>query len=133
MDIASMCHSLETRSPFLDHSLAEFVARLPSRMKVKGMRKKHILRRALRGTVPAENLDRPKRGFAVPIGAWLRGELKDFAADHLLDSRARQRGLLDGSVVEAMAQAHFSGRADYAHHLWTLLMLELWHRTWVDA
>jgi asparagine synthase (glutamine-hydrolysing) len=133
MDIATMANSLEARSPFLDHHLVEFVARLPSGLKLNGRTSKFILRQAVADLVPADNLSRPKRGFAVPIGRWLRGELREFAADHLLGRRAAERGLFDPAVVTRIVDEHQSGRADRAHHLWVLLMLELWHREFMDA
>ena len=97
IDIATMANSLEGRSPFLDHPLAEFVARLPSRFKVKGWTSKYILKKAVADLVPAENLHRAKQGFAVPIGAWFRGELKEMLADHLLAPRFAQRGLFESA------------------------------------
>jgi asparagine synthase (glutamine-hydrolysing) len=133
MDIATMANSLEARSPFLDHHLVEFVARLPSRLKLNGRTTKYILRQAVADLVPADNLSRPKRGFAVPIGRWFRGELREFAADHLLGRRAAERGLFNPAVVSRLVDEHQSGRADHAHHLWVLLMLELWHREFMDA
>jgi asparagine synthase (glutamine-hydrolysing) len=133
MDIATMANSLEARSPFLDHHLVEFVARLPSRFKLSGRTSKHLLRQAVADLVPADNLSRPKRGFAVPIGRWFRKDLREFAADHLLGARASERGLFDRAVVARIVDEHQSGRADHAHHLWVLLMLELWHREFMDA
>ena len=133
MDIATMANSLEARSPFLDHRLVEFVARLPSRFKLHGRTSKYILRQAVADLVPADNLSRPKRGFAVPIGRWFRRDLREFAADHLLGQRASERGLFDRAVVARIVDEHQSGRADHAHHLWVLLMLELWHREFMDA
>src|SRR5262249_47296765 len=99
IDIATMANSLEARSPFLDHHLVEFVARLPSRFKLNGRTSKYILRQAVADLVPADNLSRPKRGFAVPIGRWFRRELREFAADHLLGRRAAERGLFDPAVL----------------------------------
>jgi asparagine synthase (glutamine-hydrolysing) len=133
MDIASMANSLEARSPFLDHHLAEFVATLPSTYKVRGRTSKYLLKRALEGVLPAENLSRGKQGFALPISQWLRVDLKDFVRDHLLSARCAERGLFRPDIVARMVRDHQDGRADYAHHLWTLLMLELWHREFVDT
>ncbi len=133
MDIATMANGLEARSPFLDHHLVEFVARLPSRFKLRGTVSKHLLKRAVADLVPAANLSRAKRGFAVPIGRWFRGELREFMADHLLGHRASERGLFERPVIERLIDDHLRGRADRAHHLWVLLMLELWHREFIDA
>jgi asparagine synthase (glutamine-hydrolysing) len=133
MDIASMANSLEARSPFLDHHLAEFVASLPSNYKVRGRTSKYLLKRSLEGILPPENLTRGKQGFALPISHWLRADLKDFVRDHLLSARFAQRGLFKQDVVARMVRTHQDGSADNAHHLWTLLMLELWHREFADG
>jgi asparagine synthase (glutamine-hydrolysing) len=133
VDIATMANSLEGRSPFLDTALNEFVARLPSRYKVRRMRGKHLLRKAVADLVPAENLDRPKQGFAVPIASWFRAELREMLADTLLSARFAERGLFDLGVVRQLVEDHQQGRVDYAHHLWTLLMLELWFRSFIDV
>jgi asparagine synthetase B (glutamine-hydrolysing) len=133
MDIATMANSLEARSPFLDHHLVEFVARLPSRLKLRGRRSKYVLKRAVSDLVPPENLRRAKRGFAVPIGRWFRRELREFLHDHLLDRHASERGLFDRRVIERLVNEHEAGQRDHAHHLWVLLMFELWSREFVDT
>jgi asparagine synthase (glutamine-hydrolysing) len=133
MDIATMANSLEARSPFLDKDLAEFAATLPSHFKLRGRESKYILKRALAEWVPAENMYRTKQGFAVPIAVWLRGDLRDFVSDHLLGTRFSARGLFNPDVVRRLVTDHQEGRADYAHHLWTLLMLELWFREFIDG
>ncbi len=133
MDIATMANSLEARSPFLDRHLAEFAARLPSNWKLRGTTSKYLLKKMVADLVPAENLHRRKQGFAVPLGAWLRGELREMLADHVLGARFAQRGLFRQNVVRRLFDDHQAGRGDYAHHLWVLLMLELWFRTYIDA
>lgn len=132
MDIATMANSLEARSPFLDHHLVEFVARLPSRFKLRGRTSKSILKKAVADLIPARTVTRAKRGFAVPIGRWLRTELREYAADHLLGHAASRRGMFNRPVVERLIDEHQSRRADHTHHLWVLLMLELWHREFPD-
>ncbi len=132
MDIATMANSLEARSPFLDRDLAEFVATLPSTLKLRGRESKYILKRALEDLVPAENMYRRKQGFAVPIAGWFRGELRDYLADHVLSRRFTERGLFRSDTVQRIFDDHQQGRADYAHHLWVLLMLELWFREYMD-
>ena len=132
MDIATMANSLEARSPFLDWKLAEFAARLPSTFKVKGRTSKYILKKAVASLVPAGNMHRPKQGFAVPVGPWFRGELKEFFADHVLGARFHERGLFKPAAVQRLFDDHQRGAGDYAHHLWTLLMLELWFREFID-
>jgi asparagine synthase (glutamine-hydrolysing) len=128
IDIATMAHSLEARSPLLDHKLMEFAAALPARLKVRGGEKKVILRDAMRDLLPAEILDGPKRGFQVPMAEWLRGPLRPMLADLLLDQTARSRGVFRTPVVEQLIQRHTAGAADYSRGLWTLLAFELWHR-----
>ena len=132
MDIATMANSLEARSPFLDWKLAEFAARLPSSMKARGNTSKYILKKAVADLVPGGNMHRPKQGFAVPVGPWFRGELKEFLADHILSARFQQRGLFKPAVVQRLFDDHQRGAGDYAHHLWTLMMLELWFREFID-
>lgn len=129
VDITSMAHSLEVRSPLLDRDLAEFVATLPSSFKLHRLTTKYLLKRAAEGLVPAANLRRPKRGFAVPIARWLRQDLRDFVYDHLCPSRLASAGLLRQPAIDTLLEAHSSGTKDYPHHLWALLMLELWYRT----
>ncbi len=132
MDVATMASSLEARSPLLDHELMEFAASLPAHLKVQGREKKVVLRRALRGWVPDEVLDAPKRGFRLPIGAWFRGELRDFSRDVLLDSRALGRGYFREPYVRELLDNHAAGVQDHSQGIWTLLMFELWHQEFVD-
>ena len=133
VDIASMAHSLEARSPFLDHEFMEFVATIPSNLKVRGSTKKYILKRALSGLLPEEILHRPKMGFGVPIDHWLRHELKDLAYDSLLSTRAMARGYFRQETIQRFLDEHVQRKANWHYLLWTLLMLELWHRTYVDG
>lgn len=132
VDIATMANSLEARSPFLDWHLTEFAARLPSHFKVKGNTSKYILKKAVADLVPHENMHRPKQGFAVPVGPWFRGELKEYLADHVLGSRFQSRGLFKPAAVRRLFDDHQRGAGDHAHHLWTLLMLELWFEEFID-
>ncbi len=132
VDIASMVHSLEARSPFLDHHLAEFVAKLPSNFKLRGRDRKYILKKALRDKLPGSILNRGKCGFAAPVASWFRGELKDVARDVLLDSKTMSRGIWSQNGVRTMLAEHTSGRINHGDHIWELLMLELWFRTYVD-
>jgi asparagine synthase (glutamine-hydrolysing) len=133
VDITTMANSLEARSPFLDRELTEFVARLPSRMKVRGRTSKYILKRALRHLLPPEILYRRKKGFAVPIASWLRGELREFAADHLLSPTFASRGLFKPAAVAGLLERHQRSQDDFSHHLWILLMFDLWAREVHDA
>ncbi len=132
IDIATMANSLEARSPFLDHQLMEFVARLPESMKVRHNTSKYLLKKAMSGIVPAENLYRPKMGFGVPIGTWFRGEWKGYLRGVLLSDKATKRGYFRTETLGRLIDDHVEGRRDYAYQLWTLLMLELWHQTFID-
>jgi asparagine synthase (glutamine-hydrolysing) len=124
-DIASMAHSLELRSPLLDHRVVELGLSLPAGLK----RGKLALRRAFADDLPPVVAGRGKTGFGVPLAAWFRGDLRDLAGDLLLGDR----GWFERSAVERLLQEHASGRADHGHRLWTLVMLELWQRAHVDA
>jgi asparagine synthase (glutamine-hydrolysing) len=128
MDNMTMANSLEGRSPFLDHHLVEFAASLPSDLKLRGGTSKYLLKRAFRGTLPSSILRRGKRGFAVPIGRWFRGELRDFLRDHLLSRPFAEAGLFNPAAVRRLVDEHQSARVDHSHHLWILLMFELWRR-----
>jgi asparagine synthase (glutamine-hydrolysing) len=128
VDIASMHYSLEARCPLLDHELMELAASAPPELKVRGTEKKIGFRAALRGWVPDEILDRPKRGFELPIADWLRGDLGSFARDVLLDPQTRQRGLLNPDYAGDLVERHLEGREDHSRQIWTLLVLELWQR-----
>jgi len=132
MDIASMANSLETRSPFLDYKLMEFAAKLPAEYKLKRLAKKYILKKAIKGLVPEENIHRSKMGFGVPVGKWFRTELKAFINEILLSQCALKRGYFKPEVVKRTIQDHAEGRKDCTFQLWSLLMLELWHKRFVD-
>ena len=132
VDKATMAASLEARLPLLDHRLVELAFQIPGREKVRGWSTKRILKRAVAELVPPSVLRRPKHGFSVPTDPWFRGELRSFAFEVLLDDRARQRGYLDPAVVERMWKEHVSGRHVWDQHLWLLMNLELWYRTFLD-
>jgi asparagine synthase (glutamine-hydrolysing) len=132
VDIATMACSLEGRSPLLDHELLEYAASLPARLKIDRSEKKIALRRLLRGWVPDEVLDAPKRGFQPPLARWFRGDLSAFARDVLLDPQTHQRGYFRPEQLQRLLDEHVDGRADHSQGLWTLLLFELWHREHVD-
>src|SRR6266550_1274967 len=132
MDVATMAHSLEARSPFLDHKLMEFVARVPANLKMREGKSKYLLKSALRGVLPDAILDRPKMGFGVPLGSWLRSSLKELLLDTLLSERALKRGYFKASAVRSMVDGHMGGSNDYQYVLWDLLLLERWHRAFID-
>ena len=131
-DQMSMAASIESRVPFLDHKLVEFAARLPDRWKISGWTTKRVLRESMKGLLPESILNRPKMGFPVPFGSWTRGAWNGVARDVLLDRRARERGLVDAAAVDRLLTAHAEGRTDGADRIWSLLNLELWHRTFID-
>ncbi len=132
VDRMSMAVSLEARVPLLDHELIEFVGRIPSSLKMKGSETKHIFKRAVRGLVPDEILDRPKQGFGLPVQKWINQELRGQIRDTLLDRRTRERGYFDQSYVARLFAEHDRGRRDQTGPLWTLFMLELWHRKFME-
>jgi asparagine synthase (glutamine-hydrolysing) len=132
-DQMSMAASIESRVPFLDHHLVEFAASLPPRFKLRGTTTKWILREAVKGILPPSILTRPKMGFPVPFGAWMRGRSNAVARDVLLDSRSRQRGLIDPPAVERLLDAHAAGAVQGGDAIWSLLNLELWYRTFIDG
>ena len=133
MDIATMAHSLEVRSPFLDHRLMESAAALPSQAKLDGSATKRILKDALRPWLPESILFREKMGFSVPVDAWFRGELRELPAEVLLDPAALGRGMFQESAVRGLIDDHRTGRADNGGRIWALLQLELWQRSYVDS
>jgi asparagine synthase (glutamine-hydrolysing) len=132
MDIASMAHGLEVRSPLLDHRLVELAARLPVRMKLRRLTTKWALKRVLRGVVPDQILDRPKSGFGVPLDRWFRQDLLPMTRDLLLDPRATARGWFHRREVERLIDEHAAGRDLHHPRLWALLVLEIWARQTLD-
>jgi asparagine synthase (glutamine-hydrolysing) len=131
-DRMTMANSLEARCPFLDQHLAEFAAGIPSKLKLKGMTTKYILKRALQGIVPDEIIHRKKHGFGVPVGRWFRTNLKRYLHETLLSPEALQRGYFHESPLRRLINEHQSGKRDHGHRLWALLTLEIWHRIFID-
>jgi asparagine synthase (glutamine-hydrolysing) len=132
-DRASMTHSLEARVPFLDTAISDFALAVPRRALIRGFEKKRLLRRAVRGLLPAEVVDGPKQGFSAPVAAWLRGEMHDFARDALAPSVLRRHGYLDPTAVEALLDRHRSGAEDLSRQIWGLLALTLWQEANVGS
>jgi asparagine synthase (glutamine-hydrolysing) len=133
IDIASMAVGLEARTPMVDHEFVEFVARLPTRFKRSGLSTKVIMRKAMKDLLPKSIVNRPKKGFSVPLDHWFRGQLKDLVRDTLLSRRATERGYFNRDAIEAMIDAHTRGPVDHQDELWSLLMLELWHLVFIDG
>lgn len=127
-DRASMVHSLEVRSPFLDTALIEYAARLPDRFKRRGTFTKWVLKHAFRDVLPRAIVTRGKMGFGLPLGTWFRTGLRDYLLDHLAPS-AQMYQYIDRTRVDALVRDHLSNRADHGHRLWLLLTLEVWLRS----
>jgi len=131
-DRMSMASSLEVRAPFCDHRIIEESLRLSPRAKMPGGRLKGLLKKAFAGVLPAEVLAHRKQGFMIPLGAWLRGDLRPTLDDLLAPDCVRARGLFDVEAVEVLKREHLSGARTHADRLWTLMTLELWLREYLD-
>jgi asparagine synthase (glutamine-hydrolysing) len=129
VDRASMAVALETRIPFLDHRVAELAARVPLSLKIDGGRGKHILRRLLDRLVPRDLIERPKAGFAIPVGTWVKGPLRPWAEELLDPSAMRADGWLDPDIVQRRWSDHLSGRRDSTPAIWSILMFQAWLRS----
>lgn len=128
VDRMSMAHSLEVRSPILDHKLMEFAGRLPSDLKLKGRQSKYIFKKMNEKRLPADILYRKKQGFSIPLAAWMRGELKDFAADTLFSSDSCLSDYFHTGYIKTLWEKHQRGLQDYAAPLWGLMMFGLWQK-----
>ena len=133
VDITSMTHALEVRSPLLDHRLFELSAQMPSSLKVRGGVGKYLLRRIGEGRLPEPVLRRAKAGFGVPVGRWFRGPLHPWARVILLSDRAGRRGYFEAAALERLLAEHEAGHVDHGPRIWALVMLELWHQRFVDC
>jgi asparagine synthase (glutamine-hydrolysing) len=131
VDRMSMAHSIEARVPLLDHKLVEFAATIPPEMKLKGKTTKYIFKKALEGIVPNEILYRPKRGFAIPLHRWFRGQLSLYVRDLLLSRKSLDRGLFRKSYIERLIEMNDRGHS-LPLQLWTLITFELWCRRFID-
>jgi asparagine synthase (glutamine-hydrolysing) len=132
IDRMSMATSLEVRAPLLDHKVVEFAASVSPDLKYRGSTSKYLLKRHLDGRVPNSAIHRPKQGFELPVAAWLRGNLREMAQDLLLSPRALGRGYVDPARVRVLWRRHLGRVQDHSAQLWMLMVLELWHRTFVD-
>jgi len=131
VDRMSMATSLEAREPLLDHRLVEFVFSLPGTWKVHGLKTKWIFKKTMERLLPPENIYRPKEGFSIPIKLWLRQELRSLLLDKLNDQRLRKEGLFSAEVVNQLVHDHLSGRKNYSHQLWALLVFEMWREKYL--
>jgi asparagine synthase (glutamine-hydrolysing) len=128
-----MACSLEVRAPFLDVELVEFLSRVPSRLKLRRLDTKHILKRAMGDVLPPGIANRAKKGFGIPVAAWFKGELREALQDELSPERIRRQGLFEPDEVKRLVSEHLSGRRDHRKALWTLFVFQLWHRRWLEG
>lgn len=133
VDIASMCHSLEARSPFLDHRVAELAARMPIELKYRNRIGKRILIETFADLIPEPIQTRSKMGFGVPIDHWFRNELKPLVQETLLSDRCFDRGYFRPEMLRQLVDDHLSGRWDHSYRLWNLICLEHWHRIFLEG
>jgi asparagine synthase (glutamine-hydrolysing) len=126
VDRCSMMHSLEARAPFLDRDVAEFICRLPARYKLRGTKRKYLLKKAVADMLPKEILGRGKRGFLIPVASWLRGQLRPQVDALLGEKHLREQGIFNPKEVSRLVTEHATGVADHRKKLWTLLVLQLW-------
>jgi len=132
-DRMSMAHALEVRVPYLDHRLLEYAATIPPRLKLKGMERKYLLKRAVADLLPAAVLDRRKMGFSVPLTVWFRAELRSFVEDVLAESAVREVGVFHYPAVRRLLDEHFTLRANHDNQIWALLTFMLWHRAYLTG
>ena len=126
-DKLSMAHGLEVRAPFLDRRVREVCARIPLDHKLRGSRTKRVLRHALAGRLPKDALERPKRGFGVPLASWLRGPLAGWMDETLSEERLKEQGLLNPRWVRGLVEEHARGAQNHRKELWSVLMLSCWY------
>lgn len=131
VDRASMAVSLESREPFLDHRIIDFVAQLPDDYKYRNGEKKWLLKEIVHQYVPKSEMDRPKMGFAIPIESWLKNELRDQVEHYLSKSVVEETGLFDSSEIEKLKTAFFDGRKEYGVKIWYLLSFMMWYERWM--
>jgi asparagine synthase (glutamine-hydrolysing) len=132
-DQMSMAASIESRVPFLDHKLVEYTARLPERMKLRGLTTKYILRESMKNVLPGQILSRGKMGFPVPVGAWFRGQFSSVIDEYVLGERATSRGLFDATFTRQLVERHTRGGEDHSERLWALVNFEMWLRRFIDG
>jgi asparagine synthase (glutamine-hydrolysing) len=127
VDRAAMAVSLETRVPLLDHRVIEFAWSIPQQFKSGEGRSKRILRDVLHQYVPSQLIDRPKMGFGIPLGDWLRGPLRPWVESLLSEDRIRRDNLLNATVIQNKWKEHLSGKRNWAYHIWDVVMFQSWY------
>jgi asparagine synthase (glutamine-hydrolysing) len=133
VDRASMLTSLEVRAPFLDYTLVEFLARVPSRLKLRRLNGKYLLKRALSDRLPPGIADRKKKGFGIPVAEWFKTALREPLLDVLSPERLRRQGLFNEREVERLIREHLDGKHDHRKKLWTLFVFQLWHQNYAEG
>ena len=128
VDRASMAHSLEVREPLMDHELVEWLATLPSSLKMRGSESKYLLKKAMEPQLPDDVLYRPKMGFAVPLARWFRGPLRERVRSSLLKGQLADSGMFDQATIRRLIEQHENGSRDHSTPLWTLLMYDAFLR-----
>jgi len=132
VDRASMACSLEVRVPLLNNLMLDFAQSLPIDMKLHGLTRKFLLRKAVENRIPDDIIKRPKKGFGIPIAKWFRSELRDLLLDALSADRLRHQGLFNEQLVDQLLHEHLSGERDHRKFLWPLLVFQLWHGEYID-
>jgi asparagine synthase (glutamine-hydrolysing) len=127
LDRASMMASLEARVPLLNNEFVTYATSLPLNLKLRGLRSKFLFKRALRGVLPQHILDRPKKGFGIPVADWFRGPLREEMLTALAADRVAGDGFFDPGAVDRLVRDHLDGRADNRKQLWTLFAFQKWH------
>ena len=133
VDRASMACSLEVRCPFLDTAVVEYASRLPGSKKLRGLTTKYLLKRSLRDLLPGDILRRPKKGFGIPLGLWIRGELRDVFEETFDPRRIAAQGILRPEAASRLLSEHLSGRHDHRKKLWNLFVLQRWQAEYADS
>ena len=132
VDRAAMANGLEVRCPLLDQEFVEFACRLPTKYKLKGLKTKYLLKKAARGILPNEIIDRRKKGFGIPITRWLRNELKDFMLDSLEETKIKRQGFFNYAYIKKLIDDHLEKKKDNRKALWTLLVFQIWHENYLE-
>lgn len=133
VDKMSMAHALEVRVPFCDHKLLEFSATIPHHLKMKGMKTKCLLKKAVSRILPPDIINRKKIGFNVPLGLWFQGELNDFMRDELSENKLKNSGFFSHKTVQMIIDEHNSGNKDFSLHIWALLVFQVWYDEYVGS